>query len=110
MHDGHFPVNGPTNVLCDEEPVFKGATQSEAMLKKEHNAMAHDKTGQAVPVGIAGTAWWNGCFWSANVLTDFLCDPSLCKLIGCILDQAQKSFPIQPLTKGHNDLDSKPVK
>ena len=72
-----IPINGPTNVFCDNESVFESATQSEATLKKKHNTIAHHWTREAVAAGIVHMAWEDGCFNLAGILTELLPGPRL---------------------------------
>ncbi len=43
-----IPIEGPTNVFCDNEAVTKSAIHSESMLKKKHNSIAYHRTREAV--------------------------------------------------------------
>ena len=80
------PVDGPTNVFCDNESVFKNATRTESTLKKKHNAIAYHRTREAIAAGIIRVAWEDGRFNIADVLTKLLAGPKLRQLISCILD------------------------
>ena len=86
-----IPIDGPTNVFCDNESVFKSATRSEATLKKKHNAIACHRTREAVAAGIVRIAWEDGRFNLADVLTKLLPGPRLRTLIGCIPDLISKT-------------------
>ena len=81
-----IPVDGPTNVFCDNESVFKNATKPESTLKKKHNSIAYHKTREAVAAGIIRIAWEDGRFNLADVLTKLMPGPKLKQLISCILD------------------------
>ena len=81
-----IPVDGPTNVFCDNESVFRNATRPESTLKKKHNAIAYHRTREAVAAGIVRIAWEDGRFNLADVLTKLLAGPKLRQLISCSLD------------------------
>ena len=81
-----IPLDGPTNVFCDNESVFKNATRPESTLKKKHNAIAYHRVREAVAAGVVRIAWEDGRFNLADVLTKLLSGPHLKELISCILD------------------------
>ena len=81
-----IPVNGPTNVFCDNESVFRNTTKPESVLKKKHNAIAYHRTREAIAAGIVRIAWEDGRFNIADVLTKLMPGPKLRQLISCILD------------------------
>jgi hypothetical protein len=37
------PIEGPTNVYCDNEAVVSNTTRPESTLKKKHNAIAYHR-------------------------------------------------------------------
>jgi len=80
-----IPIDGPTNVFCDNEAVFKNSTMPESTLKKKHNSIAYHRTREAVAAGIVRIAWEDGRFNLADVLTKLLPGPRLKQLISCIL-------------------------
>jgi hypothetical protein len=45
------PIEGPTNVFCDNEAVTENAIFPESTLKKKHNAIAYHRTREAVAAG-----------------------------------------------------------
>ena len=47
------PIDGPTNIFCDNEAVDKNTTLSESTLKKKHHSIAYHRCREAV---VAGTA------------------------------------------------------
>lgn len=81
-----IPLDGATNVFCDNESVFKNSTHPESVLKKKHNAIAYHRTREAIAAGIVRLAWEDGRFNIADVLTKLLPGPKLRQLIACILD------------------------
>jgi hypothetical protein len=80
-----IPVDGPTNVFCDNESVFKNATRPESTLKKKHNAIAYHRTREAIAASIVRIAWEDGRFNIADVLTKLMPGPKLRELISNIL-------------------------
>ena len=43
-----IPIEGPTNVFCDNEAVFKSTTIPASMLKKKHNSICYHCCREAV--------------------------------------------------------------
>ena len=76
------PIEGPTNVFCDNEAVTKKAIFPEPTLKKKHNAIAYHLTREAVAAGTIRVTKEDGTTNLADVLTkplpqarnNFLCD------------------------------------
>jgi hypothetical protein len=77
-----IPIEGPTNVYCDNEAVTKNAIYPESTLKKKHNAIAYHRTREAVAAGTIRVTKEDGKTNLADVLTkpmpqvtkEFLCD------------------------------------
>jgi hypothetical protein len=42
------PIEGPTNVFCDNEAVCKNMTRPESILTKKHHSIAHHQSREAV--------------------------------------------------------------
>jgi hypothetical protein len=42
-----IPINGPSSVYTDDQPVFKNATSPESVLKKKQNLIAYHRTREA---------------------------------------------------------------
>jgi hypothetical protein len=80
-----IPIDGPTNVFCDNESVFKNSTHPESTLKKKHNAIAYHRTREAIAASIVRIAWEDGRFNIADVLTKLMAGPKLRELISNIL-------------------------
>ena len=45
------PIEGPTNMFCDNEAVYKNATMPESTLKKKHHSIAYHRCREAVAAG-----------------------------------------------------------
>ena len=78
-------VDAPTSVYCDNESVFKNASQPDSTLKKKHNAIAYHRTREAIAAKIIRVAWEDGNKNLADVLTKLMPGPKLRSLIGRIL-------------------------
>ena len=46
-----IPIEGPTNVFCDNESVFKNASISDSTLKKKHTSICYHRSREAVASG-----------------------------------------------------------
>jgi len=76
------PIEGATNVFCDNEAVTKNAIFPESTLKKQHNAIAYHRTREAVAAGTIRVTKEDGKTNLADVLTkplpqitrELLCD------------------------------------
>jgi hypothetical protein len=80
-----IPLDGPTNVFCDNVAITKNARIPESTIKKKHNAIAYHRTREAVVAGTIRVTKEDGVTNLADVLTtllpqavkDFLCDTFL---------------------------------
>jgi hypothetical protein len=50
------PIDGPTNVFCDNEAVYKNTSLPESTLKKKHHAIAYHRCREAVAAGTVRVA------------------------------------------------------
>jgi hypothetical protein len=66
------PIDGPTNVYCDNEAVTRNAIFSECTLKKKHNSIANHRTREAVAAGTIRVSKGDGKTNLADVLTKLL--------------------------------------
>jgi hypothetical protein len=77
-----IPIDGPTNVYCDNEAVTKNTIYPESTLKKKHNSIAYHRAREAVAAGTIRVTKEDGKTNLADVLTkllpqatkEFLCD------------------------------------
>jgi hypothetical protein len=77
-----IPIEGPTNMFCDNEVVTKNVTIPESTLKKKHNLIAYHRMREAVAAETICMTKEDGATNLADVLTkllpqatkDFLCD------------------------------------
>ena len=67
-----IPLDGSTNVFCDNEAVTKNARNPESTLKKKHNSIAYHRTREAVATGTIRVAKEDGLTNLADVLTKLL--------------------------------------
>jgi hypothetical protein len=76
------PIDGPTNVYCDNEAVTKNTIYPRSTLKKKHNSIAYHHACKAVAAGTIRVTKEDGNTNLADVLTkllpqvtkEFLCD------------------------------------
>ena len=45
------PVEGPTNIFCDNEVVYKNTSIPESVLRKKHRSIYYQRCGEAVDAG-----------------------------------------------------------
>ena len=45
------PIDGPTNIFCDNEAVTKNISDLTLMLKKKHHSIAYHRNREAVAAG-----------------------------------------------------------
>jgi hypothetical protein len=77
-----IPIEGPTNVYCDNEAVTKNVINPESTLKKKHDAIAYHRSREAVAAGTIRVTKEDGKTNLADILTkllpqvtkDYLCD------------------------------------
>ena len=51
-----IPIEGPTNIYCDNEAVYKNTVMPESTLKKKHHAIAYHRCREAVAAGTVRVA------------------------------------------------------
>jgi hypothetical protein len=78
-------IDGPANVYCDNEAVFKNSTFPESVIKKKHNSIAYHRTREAQASGTIRVAWESGETNIADLLTKLLPGPRLRDLIRMVL-------------------------
>ena len=50
------PINGPANVYCDNEAIYKNTVLPESTLKKKHHSIAYHRCREAVAAGMIRVA------------------------------------------------------
>ena len=50
------PLSGPTNMYCDNEAVFKNASNPTSMLRKKHHSISYHRCREAVAAGTVRVA------------------------------------------------------
>ena len=45
------PIEGPTNIFCDNEAVYKNTSIPESVLRKKHHSISYHQCCEAVAVG-----------------------------------------------------------
>ena len=79
------PIDGSTNVFCDNEAVVKNSTVPESTLKKKHNAISYHRTREAQASGTIRIAKEPGTTNLADLFTKLLPGPRLRELSKRIL-------------------------
>jgi hypothetical protein len=77
-----IPIDGPTNVYCDNAAVTKNTIYRKSILKKKHNSIAYHRAREAVAAGTIRVTKEDSKTNLADVLTklvpqatkEFLCD------------------------------------
>ena len=64
-----IPIEGPTNIFCDNEAVTKNTIFPESTLKKKHNSIAYHRSREAVAAGTIRVTKEDGKTNLADVLT-----------------------------------------
>jgi hypothetical protein len=80
-----IPIDGPTNVFCDNEAVVNNSTKPESQLKKKHVAICYHRVREACAAGMIRVAKEDGETNLADVLTKNLNGVRLRALIDLIL-------------------------
>lgn len=80
-----IPIDGPTNVFCDNAAVVRNSTAPESVLKKKHNAIAYHRAREAVAAGTIRIAKEDGETNLSDLLTKCLPGPRLRTLSGRVL-------------------------
>lgn len=80
-----IPVDGATNLFCDNESVVTSTVRPESTLKKKHNAIAYHRVREAQAANIVRVAWESTETNLADLLTKILPGPQLKRLVRRIL-------------------------
>ena len=65
-----IPIEGPTNVLCDNEAVFKNTSIADSTLKKKHASICYHHAREAVSARTMRVAKEGTATNLANLLLD----------------------------------------
>lgn len=79
------PIDGPTDVFCDNDAVVKNTTMPESSLKKKHQAIAFHRVREAAAAGMIRIAKEDTETNLADLLTKPLAGPRLKNLVSHIL-------------------------
>jgi hypothetical protein len=80
-----IPIDGPSNVFCDNKVFVTNLTIPTSTLKKKHNGIAYHRVREAVSAGIQRKTKVHTSENLADLLTKPLSGMSLCNLIQRIL-------------------------
>lgn len=64
-----IPINGPAQVFCDNEAVYKNSAFAHLTLKKKHNSIFFHRVRECVASGIMCVHKVNTMFNLADILT-----------------------------------------
>ena len=70
-----IPIDGPTNMFCDNQAVVRNSTMPESTLKKKHLAICYHCVQEACASGMIQIAKEDGATNQADVLTKSLPGP-----------------------------------
>ena len=76
-----IPMEGPSNVFCDNEGMTGSASKPEHTLSKKHNAVAYHKCREAVAMKMTRVAYEHTSTNSSDLLTKFKAKPDRKRLI-----------------------------
>ena len=85
LHMFGIPIEGPTNVYCDNQSVVTNTTQPESTLKKKHNSIAYHRVREAAAAGTIRIAKEDHISNIADMLTKPVSGPRLKALCERIL-------------------------
>ncbi len=76
-----IPLDGATNIICDNESVVMNTTHSESTLKRKHSAIAYHRSRGAIVAGYVRVAHELGENNLADILTKLLLGPRMRSLL-----------------------------
>jgi hypothetical protein len=79
------PIDGPTNVYCDNDSVVNNSTKPKSTLKKKHNAFAYHRVREAVVAGTIRIAWETTHTNISDMLTKCILGPALSEMCSRVL-------------------------
>jgi hypothetical protein len=80
-----IPIDGPADLYCDNESVFRNSAFPESVIKKKHNSIAYHKTRESQAAGSVRVAWIPGTKNIGDLFTKLLPGPTLRELVKMIL-------------------------
>jgi hypothetical protein len=80
-----IPIEGPTNVFCDNQSVITNSTVPDSVLRKKHNAIAYHRVREAVAAEVIRIAYVHSKSNNADILTKPLSGANLRAMITNIL-------------------------
>jgi hypothetical protein len=70
-----IPIEGPTNIYCDNEAVYKNCSRPESTLNKKHHSIAYHRAREAVAAGTCRVAKEDTLTNLADLFTKLLPQP-----------------------------------
>jgi hypothetical protein len=80
-----IPIEGPADVLCDNEAVVKNSSIPESTLKKKHLSICYHLVREAAAAMIIRVGWERGTSNLADILTKLMPGSKKRELAGMIL-------------------------
>jgi hypothetical protein len=80
-----IPLDGGTDVYCDNQSVFTNAASPESTPKKRHNVIAYHRKREVIAASIIRVAWIEGGLHVADLLTKILAGPRHKELVKMVL-------------------------
>jgi hypothetical protein len=80
-----IPIEGSTNVFCDNQSVITNSTVPDSTLRKKHNAIAYHRVREAVAAEVIRIAYVHSKSNNADILTKPLSGTDLRAMITNIL-------------------------
>jgi hypothetical protein len=80
-----IPLDGPTNMYCDNNSVVINSSHPESTFKKKHNAIAYHKVPESIAQGVVRIAMEPSDSNWADILPKTLLGPQMRQLIQRIL-------------------------
>ena len=105
------PLEGPTNIFCDNESVFKNESIPDSTLKKKHTSICYHRSKEAVAAGMVRIAKEGTTTNLSDLFTEQLPEPrrTFC-WIGLHIERTEsgfspmQGFPLPPVgVKGVSD-------
>ena len=80
-----IPIDGCTNVFCDNKSVVTNTTIPQSTLQKKHNMIAYHKVRESVAMEAVRIAHEKGKNYLSDALTKFLPMPSFRQCCHCMM-------------------------
>ncbi len=89
-----IPIQGPSNVYCDNQSVITNASKPESVLKQKHNYIAYHRVREAAAAGTIRIVKEPHESNIADMLTKPIAGPRLKALCERVLFQLEQTDPV----------------